>query len=120
MVADKNTKHVFYDCELMRRARNLGATAPWCRATTLTAGEHSLDELAPAERAVSVLVLATEEVGDAQFLRADPRDVPLPPQVEVEVLEALQLKNADGKSRSELREKCISRLPVVFYGAVIL
>jgi hypothetical protein len=58
----------------------------------LTALEHALHELCPGEDSVAVLILAPEEVRDAELLGPDPLDVALTPHVEIKILEALQLE----------------------------
>ena len=62
------------------------------RAPGLTRVDHAVDELGARQHAVAVLVLLAEEVGDAELLGANPRHVALTPHLEVEVLEALQLR----------------------------
>lgn len=58
---------------------------------TLTGGQNTLDELLPGHLSVLVLVDTAEEVHDARLLVVHPAHVTLPPHVEVEVGELLQL-----------------------------
>lgn len=64
-----------------------------CNTTSrLTAGQHAFHELLPVKRAVAVFVLSSEEVGDTELFGADPRYVALPPEIEIEIFEALQFQ----------------------------